>query len=44
VQAIEEETMSVIHHIIDAIVTVVTAPFRAIASIFSRGGGGGRRR
>lgn len=32
--------MGILNRIVDAIVTIVTAPFRAIAALF----GGGRRR
>ena len=39
--------MRIIHNIIDAMLTIVTAPFRALKTLFSGGGGrprGGRRR
>lgn len=34
--------MGIIHRIIEAIVTIVTAPFRAIGALFGRRGGGNR--
>jgi hypothetical protein len=37
--------MRIVNRIVDAIVVIITAPFRAIAALFgSRGGGGGGRR
>jgi hypothetical protein len=36
--------MSIVNRIVDAIITIITAPFRAIAALFGRRGGGGRRR
>ncbi len=39
--------MRIIHNILDALLTLVTAPFRALKTLFSGGGGrrgGGRRR
>lgn len=39
--------MSIVNRVVDAIITIITAPFRAIAQLFGRrggGGGGGRRR
>jgi hypothetical protein len=33
----------IIRNILDAIVTLITAPFRALGQLF-KGGGGGRRR
>jgi hypothetical protein len=36
--------MSIVNRIVNAIVVIITAPFRAIAALFGkRGGGGGRR-
>jgi hypothetical protein len=35
--------MSIVNRIIDAILTIITAPFRAIAALFGRRGGDGRR-
>lgn len=38
--------MRIIHNILDALLTLVTAPFRALKTLFSGGGGrrgGGRR-
>jgi hypothetical protein len=34
--------MRIIQNILDAIITLITAPFRALAQLFK--GGGGRRR
>jgi hypothetical protein len=34
--------MRIIQNILDAIITLITAPFRALKTLFS--GGGGRRR
>jgi len=38
--------MSIVNRVVDAITTLITAPFRAIAALFGRrgGGGGGRGR
>lgn len=37
--------MRIVNRVVEAIITLITAPFRAIAQLFgSRGGGGGRRR
>ncbi|MGI8661389.1 MAG: hypothetical protein ACR2LH_10245 [Thermoleophilaceae bacterium] len=33
--------MSIVSRVVDAIVTLITAPFRAIAALFGRRGGGG---
>jgi hypothetical protein len=34
----------IIRNILDAIVTLITAPFRALGQLFKGGRGGGRRR
>jgi hypothetical protein len=31
--------MGIVNRIIEAILTIITAPFRAIAALFGRGGG-----
>lgn len=38
--------MAIVNRIVNAIVVIITAPFRAIAALFGKrgGGGGGRRR
>jgi len=36
--------MRIIQNILDAIITLITAPFRALKALFSGGGGGRRRR
>jgi hypothetical protein len=33
-------TMGIINRIVDAILTIITAPFRAVAALFGRRGGG----
>ena len=35
--------MRIIQNILDALLTLVTAPFRALKALFSGGGGGGKR-
>ena len=34
--------MSIVNRVVDAIITLITAPFRALAALFGRRGGGGR--
>ena len=33
--------MSIVNRVVNAIITLITAPFRAIAALFGRRGGGG---
>jgi hypothetical protein len=35
--------MRIVDRIVSAIITVITAPFRAIGQLFGKRGGGGRR-
>lgn len=36
--------MGIVNRVVDAIITLISAPFRAIAALFGRRGGGGSRR